>query len=153
MKKYYLAYGNNLNIKNMKKICSSSEVIGSISINDCHLVYRGVSDGYAHLTIEMDKGSYVPLGVYEIDEKDEAKLDNLDGYSDLYHKEHIDIKVNNRTEKAIIYIMNDCLDYHTPNANYVFECLKGYSDFGFDKNLLKNALENSKKNKDIIKQY
>lgn len=62
MKRYYLAYGSNLNLREMRKRCWRAKLIGSAVLNDYQLVYRGSADNYSYLTIEPCEGSYVPMG-------------------------------------------------------------------------------------------
>ena len=151
MKKYYLAYGSNLNLNQMKYRCPTAKVIGTIKLNDYRLVYKGGEDNYAYLTIEPGKESYVPLGLFEIKSRDIISLDLYEGYPNLYSKKYISIKINNKIYKALIYVMNDGFDYHLPSVQYIKTCMDGYKDFGFDINILekayKDTIENLNKSK------
>lgn len=40
-KKYYLAYGSNLNIHKMKERCPNAKAISKVLLNNHRLVYRG----------------------------------------------------------------------------------------------------------------
>ena len=147
MKEYYLAYGSNLNLKQMKYRCKTAIPIGTTILHDYRLVYKGSCDKLSYLTIEKNEGSYVPLGIYEITSLDKLPLDIYEGYPNLYHKEYVDIKIDGKIEKALIYIMNDEFNYYTPSNKYIETCIQGYKDFGFDKKLLNEALKYSIKNK------
>ena len=109
MKKYYLAYGSNLNLKIMKQRCNDSKFIDTTSLKDYRLVYKGITNHSAFLTIEKSVGYYVPLGIYEISDKDERLLDYLEGVPLLYYKHHIYIEKLHGN--ALIYIMNNDYDY------------------------------------------
>lgn len=146
MKKYYLAYGSNLNLLNMKERCKNSKPIGMLKLNGYRLAYKGSMDEYAYLTIEKNEESYVPVGIFTVSRKDEANLDIYEGYPDLYYKEYIPIKINGIIHKALIYIMKPKFNYHVPSDEYIQTCIEGYDDFGFDKTLLEEALEVSKVN-------
>ena len=150
-KKYYLAYGSNLNINEMKNRCIFSKPIGSVILKDYRLVYKGSGNKYSYLTIEKSEGYYVPLGVYEISIFDIKSLDEYEGYPELYSKSYISININNKEVNALIYIMNEEFDYCLPSKDYIKICKEGYNDFGFDKTILDKALEDTINNLPKIK--
>lgn len=139
-KKYYLAYGSNLNLFQMSYRCPRAILIGKTNLKDYRLVYKGVADDYAYLTIEKCEGSVVPLGVFEVSYFDIYSLDSYEGYPRVYTKSYIPIKIGTKTKKAFIYVMNKKFDYHIPSFEYVKTCLEGYKDFGFDTAILDTAL-------------
>lgn len=53
-KKYYLAYGSNLNIRQMRYRCPTAKPIGITAIPDYELLYKGSKTG-SYLTIEKKK--------------------------------------------------------------------------------------------------
>ena len=55
MKRYYIAYGSNLNIRQMRIRCPHARVIGTAVINDYELLFKGSRTG-AYLTIEPKEG-------------------------------------------------------------------------------------------------
>ena len=55
MKKYYLAYGSNLNIRQMKFRCPTAKIVGTAIIKDYELLYKGSKTG-SYLTIEKKEG-------------------------------------------------------------------------------------------------
>jgi len=59
---------------------------------------------------------------------------------------YIPVKINNKTKKALIYIMNDGFDYHLPSIQYIKTCIDGYRDFGFDEEILRKAFEDTYQN-------
>ena len=69
-KKYYIAYGSNLNIEQMKFRCPTAKVAGISEIPDYRLLFKGSQTG-AYLTIEPYKGASVPVAVWEVKEDDE----------------------------------------------------------------------------------
>lgn len=139
-KKYYLAYGSNLNLKQMAYRCPNSRPIGTINLKDYRLVYKGRADQFSYLTIEKCEGSNVPLGLYEVSYLDIFSLDNYEGYPTFYSKYYIPIKIGDKNKKALIYLMNQYFDYHLPSAEYIKTCMDGYEDFSFDKTILEKAL-------------
>ena len=77
-KKYYLAYGSNLNIRQMRYRCPGAVPIGTAVIPDYELLYKGSKTG-AYLTIEPKKNSIVPVAVWEVTADDEKRLDAYEG--------------------------------------------------------------------------
>ena len=77
-KRYYLAYGSNLNIPQMRHRCPTAKVIGTAEIKDYELLFKGSKTG-SYLTIEPKKGAKVPVAVWEVKQGDEANLDVYEG--------------------------------------------------------------------------
>ena len=149
MKKYYLAYGSNLNLGQMFVRCPNAKVIGTSVIEGYELLFKGSLSGN-YLTIELKEGSIVPVGVFEIDEDDERKLDRYEGFPNFYYKKDftLDVKMidSEETKKldCFVYIMHEERKLGLPSEYYVETCEIGYDDFGFNKKFLKEAIERSK---------
>jgi len=150
MKKYYIAYGSNLNIDDMSKRCPSSKIIDIITLFDYKLVFKGFNKGY--LTIEESQDSYLPAVLYSLDEEDIKYLDYYEGYPNLYYKKDIIVEINNQEIISFIYIMNEEYDYQIPSNYYLNKVLKGYEYFNFDPLYLDSALEYSNKIKILTKK-
>lgn len=54
MKKYYIAYGSNLNVRQMKFRCPTAKVVGTSVIKGYELLYKGSKTG-SYLTIDKEK--------------------------------------------------------------------------------------------------
>ena len=54
MKKYYIAYGSNLNIRQMRNRCPGAKPVGITMIPNYELLYKGSKTG-AYLTIERKR--------------------------------------------------------------------------------------------------
>ena len=65
MKKYYIAYGSNLNVQQMKFRCPTARIVGTSVIKDYQLLYKGSKTG-SYLTIEKKKGGIVPVAIWEV---------------------------------------------------------------------------------------
>ena len=153
MKKYYLAYGSNLNIEEMKSRCPFAKPVGATTIKDYRLVYKGTRQ-ISYLTIEPCEGSIVPVGVYEITPTDEKNLDFYEGTPTLYSKHIITVPLYGKDIEAIVYIMNPKYSYNLPTNSYVSRCLEGYKNFNFNYKFLNIALENTINNisKKLVKE-
>lgn len=84
-KRYYIAYGSNLNLRQMKMRCPTAKVMGTAVIKDYELLFKGSLTG-AYLTIEPKKGSEVPVAVWTVTEADEEALDRYEGCPVFYYK-------------------------------------------------------------------
>lgn len=146
LRKYYLAYGSNLNLIQMKRRCPSFKIIDKINLPGYKLVYKGKEDNYAYLTIERCENSYVPLALFSISLLDTIILDNYEGYPFSYLKKKFTVEVNGKNKDAFLYVMNSDNDYHIPSKEYVEICKKGYNDFNFDESILDKAYIDSCKN-------
>lgn len=147
MKKYYLAYGSNLNMEQMSWRCPDASPIGTSTLEGYQLLFKGSGSGF-YLTIEPKEGSTVPVGVWQINEKDERELDRYEGFPRFYYKKEVSINcpVGFRKGKirALIYIMHEDRNPGLPSGRYVQTCLEGYEDFGLDPNHLFAALDTTK---------
>ena len=148
MKRYYLAYGSNLNIAQMQFRCPDAVVAGTAVIPDCELLFKGSLTG-AYLTIEPKQGAQVPVGVWEVSLVDELRLDRYEGFPSFYYKKEMRIPVVDiRTGKtklrdAFVYIMHEDRKLGVPTSFYMRTCLEGYKDFGFDTDFLLAAYDRS----------
>lgn len=143
-KRYYAAYGSNLNIQQMRMRCPGARVIGTSVIPDYELLFKGSQSG-AYLTIEPKEGSGVPVGIWEVSGADEEALDRYEGYPAFYYKTEMMLPITGirtgkvRNRKIFVYIMHEDRKIAVPSPYYVSTCLKGYSSFGFDEHYLAEA--------------
>ena len=109
-KRYYLAYGSNLNMTQMRYRCPGAVPLGTAEIKDYRLLFKGSRSG-SYLTIEKAEGYTVPVGVWAVTKADEARLDRYEGYPAFYYKTELDITYKGlvskkpRKVKAFVYIM------------------------------------------------
>ena len=146
MKKYYIAYGSNLNVQQMKFRCPGAKVVGKSVIKNYELLYKGSKTG-SYLTIEKKKGSLVPVAVWEVTAADEHSLDIYEGYPSFYYKKNMKIRLSEtgKTIDAFVYIMHEERKLGIPSYAYVRTCVQGYRDFGFDLKHLRLAFDISER--------
>ena len=150
MKNYYIAYGSNLNVRQMKFRCPGAKVVGTSVIKDYQLRYKGSKTG-SYLTIEKKKGGMVPVAVWEVTADDEKRLDAYEGYPNFYYKTDMQLTVKShitgRKKKldAFVYIMHEERKLGIPSYAYVRTCVQGYRDFGFDLKHLRLAFDISER--------
>lgn len=148
-KRYYIAYGSNLNIRQMRYRCPGAKPIGISAIPDYELLYKGSKTG-AYLTIEPKNGSLVPIAVWAVTADDEKRLDIYEGYPNFYYKREIRLPVKLASGKirkvtAFVYIMHEERSIAIPSMTYIRTCEEGYRNFGFDVKYLDRAYMRSTK--------
>lgn len=146
-KKYYLAYGSNLNLDQMEFRCPTAMPIGTATIKGYELLFKGSKTG-SYLTIEPNEKEYVPVGVWEVDAACERKLDIYEGFPTFYYKKEMEVWLKDwegkRTKiKAFVYIMHEDRPLGLPSQYYVRTCLEGYRQFGFKVSHIHNAIAKS----------
>ncbi|AQP52921.1 hypothetical protein CBF34_06000 [Vagococcus penaei] len=124
-KTYYLAYGSNMNLEQMSKRCPDASIIGKGELDNYQLLFKGTyPDSYA--TIIPNKGTVVPIILWAISEQDELALDVYEDYPNLYRKEEINVKINQESYQAMVYIMNGDPSLTPPTISYYSAILAGY---------------------------
>lgn len=146
-KRYYAAYGSNLDIEQMAWRCPEARVVGTGVIEGYELLFRGSRTG-SYLTIEPAEGKRVPVVIWETTEADELSLDRYEGCPDFYYKRGFRIPVKGSGGKVVerdcyAYVMHEDRPLGRPTPAYVSTCVQGYYDFGFDIGPLADALERS----------
>lgn len=149
MKRYYLAYGSNLNLRQMALRCLTAKPVGTAVIKDYELLFKGSKTG-AYLTIEPKVGAEVPVAVWSVEPADEERLDVYEGFPAFYYKAELELPVRyfsgkNVVRKTFVYIMHEERPLGLPSGSYVRTCLEGYESFGFDESILLAALNNSRR--------
>ena len=149
-KRYYIAYGSNLNIMQMRMRCPGARIIGTSVIEDYQLLFKGSKTG-SYLTIEPMEGAEVPVVIWEVTETDEKALDRYEGYPNFYYKKEVTLDIKGirtgkvRRRDAFVYIMHEERELGIPSWYYVNTCLDGYRAFGFDEKYLFDAIRISRR--------
>ena len=149
-KRYYIAYGSNLNISQMRMRCPGARIIGTSVIEDYQLLFKGSKTG-SYLTIEPMEGAEVPVVIWEVTETDEKALDRYEGYPNFYYKKEMTLDIKGiitgkvRRRDAFVYIMHEERELGIPSWYYVNTCLDGYRAFGFDEKYLFDAIRISRR--------
>ena len=136
-KRYYIAYGSNLNVRQMRMRCPSARIIGTSVLEDYELFFKGSKTG-SYLTVEKKPGSSVLVGVWEVTPEDEKALDRYEGYPNFYYKKELTLPIKGirtgkiRKRRVFVYIMHENRPLGIPSISYLQTCIQGYDDFGFD---------------------
>ncbi len=149
MKRLYLAYGSNLNLRQMRFRCPGAKVIGTAEIRNYELLFKGSKTG-AYLTIEAKRGGKVPVAVWEVSADNEKALDRYEGFPTFYYKKDMNVNIR-RTDGAVerlaafVYVMHEERPLGIPTKAYVDCCREGYEAFGFSVKFLDAAMARSVK--------
>ena len=145
-KRYYIAYGSNLNVPQMRVRCPRATILGTANLKGWELLFKGSKTG-SYLTIEKKKGGKVPVGIWQVSEQHEKALDRYEGVPVFYYKKDIKVRYRgirtgmNRVVTAFAYIMHEERPVGIPSGFYMRTCLEGYDTFGFDRNVLLDAYD------------
>jgi len=137
--KYYVAYGSNLSVDQMAHRCPDATIVGTGVLKDWDLVFR------YHATIEPRPGCTVPVLVWAISERDEARLDRYEGYPRYYIKKYLSVPVTaprgRFNVRGMVYTMVDGQPVTPPSDAYYGIIEEGYERFNFDRRILRHALD------------
>lgn len=145
-KRYYIAYGSNLNVQQMRMRCPYASVLGTAELDGWELLFKGSKTG-SYLTIEEKDGGKVPVVIWAVTETDEAALDRYEGFPTFYYKREMKLRYRGissgkrRAVTAFVYIMREDRPIGIPSDYYMETCLKGYDTFGFDESVLLDAYD------------
>jgi len=140
----YLAYGSNLNRKQMHIRCPDALISGTAELRDWRLKFKGSKTGN-YLTVEQEERCRVPVAVWAVSGQDEKNLDRYEGCPDFYYKKELPVMMRERDGGgkkpviAFLYIMHERRRLGLPTERYMECCREGYRDFGFDEGLLDEA--------------
>lgn len=138
-KRFYIAYGSNLHLEQMKYRCPTATVVGKSELTGYKLIFKGASTN-AYATIEESTHDTVPVLIWELKLQDEKALDRYEGYPIFYYKKNISVEVEGKQVEAMVYVMNEKVQIGIPSLRY-YEVIKtGYKTAGFDESVLENAL-------------
>ena len=140
MKKLYIAYGHNLNKERMQRRCSqTANPIAVATLKDHRLVFQGRLNS-ARANVIHAKGFEVPVGVWEISDADEHRLDIYERVDEgLRTKKYVEIEVNGERKEALIYFMLPS-PYGIPSDGYLKTIAEGYKDFNLPAIALNEAV-------------
>ncbi|HIV67859.1 MAG TPA: gamma-glutamylcyclotransferase [Candidatus Butyricicoccus stercorigallinarum] len=149
-KRYYLAYGSNLNLPHMRMRCPHAALLGTAELKGWALLFRGIGTE-VYLTIEPRAGGVVPAAVWAVTASDEAALDQYEEYPTVYYKRDIRLRCRSlrtgalRTVTAFAYLMHEAWPVGLPSASYLRTCLEGYDAFAFDRTILLEAYDSCRR--------
>ena len=137
----YAAYGQLLNGSMRDGVCPSMRLVATGRINGYRLVFK------IHEDIEPDDCSSVPVLVFEVDDDDVKSLDKLYKRGEYYDVALVNVSVSASINgyvsdiSAFTYIMLPKYEsYQRPDNWYLDSIRRGYTENGFDVDVLGMAL-------------
>ena len=143
MKKYYIAYGSNMDERQMATRCRDAVLVGTGFTQGYELLFKGSLTG-CYATIEPKAGSCVPVTLWMISKADERRLDRYEGFPIFYYKKDIEVQMKDGAITGLVYIMHEDRHCGVPFPWYYEQMERDYRKFGFDRAILKKALDASK---------
>ena len=139
---YYIAYGSNLNLSQMKKRCLGAKLLTAFMLENYELEFKKAPmNKNAYATITPSGGKKVPAALFSLTPKDEDALDLYeDVIGNLYYKKTITVQLYGENIEALVYIMNLKAKPMYPKTSYINTILQGYKDHGFNEAYLYEAL-------------
>lgn len=130
---YYFAYGSELNKKQFKELCPTSQPVSIVTLHHYKLVFAGWSRKWRGGTasIKPFRGERVLGAIYEISEEDLRRLDKYEGAPDNYAR--VNIAANNdfgELIEAVTYVKAGRLEETEPSKEYLAALQQGYRDWG-----------------------
>lgn len=142
--RYYIAYGSNLSINQIKKRCPQVEFVGTANLENYKLEFKTAYGGRAFATVTPSNGCSVQVAVFKLTPNDEKNLDFYEGVKGKhYFKEMLDIMVNGRMLRAMVYRMNLASVHSLPSIEYLSTIYEGYEDYDFDMSVVDIAIAES----------
>lgn len=134
---YYIAYGSNMDINQMKERCPDSKFIGAGELKNYQLNFRKSCSNY-YATLDWKEGSSVPVVIWSISTDDEKKLDRFEGVAiNCYYKRKIEIEVDGKLVEGLCYLIDENREEGKPPLNYINILKEAYIKFNFNENHLR----------------
>ena len=128
----YLAYGSNLNKKQMSRRCPNALALDKYILRSYKLEFRRV----AHIRKTSNIRDQIACGIWKITKSCERSLDIYEGFPHLYGKTQI---ILDDGREVMTYFMNGG-NVEAPSNEYFSIIMQGYKDFGLPLKLLKKAI-------------
>lgn len=141
MRKFYIAYGSNMDLDQMEYRCPDSAIVTTITLDGWRLMFKGSQSGN-YATIEREDGCQVPALLWEISDADERSLDRYEGFPTFYYKQYLWV---NGYGPALVYIMHETRPHGVPSQRYYDVMDKAYKLLKMPRKILREALRYSKK--------
>ena len=135
-KRYYLAYGSNMNLAQMQCRCPRAQNLGPVTLPRYTLVFNGVA------SIEQSADSTVDGLLWGITPQCERRLDQYEGYPRLYDKHTVTVyDADGAAYEAMVYIMTpENSTPAIPSRYYYDSIMDGYIANGIPTDRLEQAL-------------
>ena len=122
----YIAYGSNMNLAQMAIRCPGAKLNATGDL----LGYRLEFNRHATIVESDDPAAYVPVAVWDIDPKQELRLDRYESYPHYYRKISCTINLGaDENIQGMAYQMRN-FDFNPPDKLYFQGILEAYDSLG-----------------------
>ena len=146
--KFYIAYGSNLSLEQMAYRTPDAKIVGTAMLKGWRLLFR------QYATVKKSANFETPVLIWKISAHDEKNLDRYEGFPKFYGKKNLKVAVTSLDGEnlgeitAMIYIMTKkAVEMREknplPSGPYFSILSKGYDNFGFNKDILERAFNES----------
>lgn len=147
---YYVAYGSNMNLRQMKHRCPNSSVV----CNGVLIGWKLVFNVHADIIYTGKEEDVVPVVLWNIDKSDWKSLDMYEGFPKYYIKENVKVSIDKGDVDAVVYVMtNNRKGIALPTRYYFETILTGYKENGINTKTLYEALRYSAFHETEYNQY
>jgi gamma-glutamylcyclotransferase len=127
-KKHYFAYGSNMNSERLRKRIGYLPPSRKALLQDYALLfnktnYKNPTEGFANIVPQT--GSQVEGILYEMTDKDIAKLDQFEGVPTHYIRQAINVECEGKITNALTYIAVTVKEGLKPSPEYLNHLLAG----------------------------
>jgi gamma-glutamylcyclotransferase (GGCT)/AIG2-like uncharacterized protein YtfP len=130
-----------MNVEQMRMRCPQARVIGTGTLKNYRLTFRGYGRGVAN--VERKRGRTVPIVLWEITPECEQALDVYEGFPRLYVKRVVDVLTSEEhVVRATIYVMAEQYEKSPaePTGTYLRTIWQGYLANGLSLGPLEAAI-------------
>lgn len=141
-RRFYLAYGSNCNLEQMRYRCPNARVIGPVTLPNYRLTFNGKNSGWGVANIRRRNGAEVKGLLWEITQECEENLDHYEGYPFLYGKHNVTVTTEDGERiRAMVYTMTKGHEAPAmPTGGYFQGIIDGFLQNGMDPQPVKDAL-------------
>ena len=150
--KNYIAYGSNMDLAQMAHRCPDAELLGTGMLVGWELLFKGSLTG-SYATIERKAGAEVPVLLWRVSKEDEERLDRYEGFPHFYYKKTVAVaefaplsghSAATSRRRGMAYVMHEERKLGLPSEDYFLVLADAYEKFGFDLNILRQGVMNSR---------
>lgn len=135
---YYIAYGSNMNLAQMKVRCPKSVVVGVGWLRGYKLRFNI----HADIIYTGHKKDIVPVVLWEINTDDWESLDRYEGFPKYYIKETVMVEFGHKNIECIVYVMSpsNAIGNELPEEYYYNIIYNGYKTHHIPVHYLHDAI-------------
>lgn len=133
-------YGTNVARQQILSRTNDAEFLGYGTITDFVLRFRGFRE-HAIATLEKQKGSTLPVAVFQLTPEGRFGLDNFEPFPYNYTKIKTTALLDGKRIKGYVYVLKQKLLPGIPSKRYLDALRSAYFEADFDNEIIDQAIE------------